>query len=363
MRDDWRRIELARTKEARHLVPGLVHPASDDSINGETLEDYFLRQIDLDRLDGDSKHLYPAAHSDHRKSLMNSGGHARHLEDYVDSQPIGRGSHDSLHLIGRDGVVCAHLLCELQARLVDVRCNDARRAGRPADPDGKNTNRPAPRNKNSGAGYVRGECGVKRVSHGIVNAAYVIADGVVEMPDVGGRHGNEFGEAPVAVDADDFRVRTDVSVPGATEQTPAVHDVPLGRDAIAFLHVGHESSNIDDVSRELVSHDERWLAPPSCPVVPVVNVYVRPADSGAPNADQYFILSDLRLGHVAKNDSRSCRFLHEGFHWREVRCNPCALCGSVPRIVRRPRLAFPRRMELCAGHRATVTPGTTCSHR
>src|SRR5688572_7536154 len=216
--DHWRRIELTRTKEARHLVPGLVHPASDDSINGETLEDYFLRQIDLDGFDGDSEHLYSTAHSDHRKGLMNRGGHARHLEHDVDSQPIGRGSHDSLDLIGRDRVVCTHFLCELQTRLVDVRCNDARRAGRPADPDCKNTDWPTPRDKNSGARYVRGERSVKRVSHGIVNAAYVVAYGVVEVPDVGGRHGNEFGEAPVAVDADDFRVRTDVSVSGATEQ-------------------------------------------------------------------------------------------------------------------------------------------------
>ena len=65
-------------------------------------------------------------------------------------------------------------------------------------------------------------------------------DVVVEVPDVGRRHRDVLGEAAVAVDADDLRVRADVRVARAAEQAASVDDVSFRRYAIALAHVGDE---------------------------------------------------------------------------------------------------------------------------
>src|SRR5512144_1409509 len=61
VRDHRLGIELARAKEARHLMPRVVHPASDDTIDGDSLEDDFLRKVELDRLRRNAEHLNPSA--------------------------------------------------------------------------------------------------------------------------------------------------------------------------------------------------------------------------------------------------------------------------------------------------------------
>src|SRR5512146_799191 len=56
MRDDGRRIELARAQKARHHEPGVVHAAPDDAIDGETLEHDLRREVDVDRFGRDAEH-------------------------------------------------------------------------------------------------------------------------------------------------------------------------------------------------------------------------------------------------------------------------------------------------------------------
>ena len=81
-------------------------------------------------------------------------------------------------------------------------------------------------------------------------------------------HRDVLGEASVAIDADDLRVRTDVGVSGAAEQAASVDDVSLGGHAIAFLHVGDELADLHDVAGELVADDERRLARARAPSRP-----------------------------------------------------------------------------------------------
>ena len=122
---------------------------------------------------------------------------------------------------------------------------------------------------------------------------------VVEVPDVRRGHRDVLGEASVAVDADDLRVRADVRVARAAEQATSVDDVSFGRDAVAFLHVGDEASDLHDIAGEFVSDDERRLATALRPRVPVVDVHVGAADAGAPHTDQDFVVSDPRLRDIA----------------------------------------------------------------
>src|SRR5437763_10204890 len=104
------------------------------------------------------------------------------------------------------------------------------------------------------------------------------------MPDVGCRHRDIFGEAPVTVDADDFRIWTHVCVARATEQASSIDDVTFRRHAIALAHIGDERSHLHDLAGELVTDDEWRHASAACPRVPFVNVDVSAAHSGSPHA-------------------------------------------------------------------------------
>jgi hypothetical protein len=151
-----------------------------------------------------------------------------------------------------------------------------------------------------------------------MNSADVVADRVIEMPHVRGGHCDVLGEAAVAIDADDLRERTHVRVTRAAQQTSTVYDVTLGGDAIAFLNIGDESSDLDYVAGEFMSDDEWRLAAAAGPLIPVVDVNVGAADSGAANFDQNFIVADFRLGYIAQDHSRACGFFYESFQVSEV---------------------------------------------
>ena len=213
-------------------------------------------------------------------------------------------------------VVRAHLLGEREPRVVHVGRDDARRAGRLADADGEDADRSAARDEHRRAGNLRRERRVERVAHRIVNAADVERDVVVEMPDVRRRHRDVLGEAAVAIDADDLRVRADVRVARAAEQAASVDDVSFGGHAIAFAHVGHELPDLHDVAGELVADDDRRLDASLRPRVPIVDVHVGAAHAGAPHANQHFVVADRRLGNVLEDESRTGRRFHQRFHAR-----------------------------------------------
>ena len=96
----------------------------------------------------------------------------------------------------------------------------------------------------------------------------------------------------------------------------ATDDVPLRRDAIAFLHVRHESADLRDVSGELVSDGERRVAPSLCPCVPLVDVYVGAADSGASHSDQDFVVANAGLRYILEDKTGTRRRFHQRFHAR-----------------------------------------------
>jgi hypothetical protein len=80
--------------------------------------------------------------------------------------------------------------------------------------------------------------------------------------------------------------------------------VPLGGHPVADVHIGDQRSDLRDVARELVSHDEWGLATPARPVVPFVYVYVGPTNPGAPDSYEDFIASDGRLRDLRQDESR-----------------------------------------------------------
>jgi len=131
------------------------------------------------------------------------------------------------------------------------------------------------------------------------------------MPDVRGRHRDVFGEASVAIDANDSCVRADVCVACPAEETTTVDNVPFGGNTITALHSGDQPPDFGNVSRELVTDDERWLAAVTRPRVPVVDVDIGSTHSRAAHADEHFVVANARLDYVSKHKAGTGGFLYD----------------------------------------------------
>src|SRR5690348_6193342 len=134
------------------------------------------------------------------------------------------------------------------------------------------------------------------------------------MPHVGGRHRDVFGEAPVTIDTDHFRIRTRMRVAGSTEQAPSIHDVSFDRHPIADMDIGDQRPDLRDVPGEFVPNDERRVAPPARPVIPLVNMDVGAAHARAAHADQHFVIANGRYGHILELETGGCSLFDERVH-------------------------------------------------
>src|SRR6185312_5458881 len=167
VRDDRCRIELAGAEEPRHLNPGVVHLPTHDSVDGDSLEDHLGRKVYIDRFGGDAEHLNPAANAHESEGLMDRRGHAGHLEYDVGAESVGRSLDRRFGFGGMNYIVRAHLFCERQTRLVDVRRDDPRRARSLADADCEDADRAASGDEYDRSRDVRGERRMERIPHGI----------------------------------------------------------------------------------------------------------------------------------------------------------------------------------------------------
>jgi hypothetical protein len=90
--------------------------------------------------------------------------------------------------------------------------------------------------------------------------------------------------------------------------------VAFGGYPVALLYIGHEPSDFDHFTGELVTDDEGRLAASLCPVIPVVDVDVGAAYAGAMHAAENFVVADPRLWYVAHHEAGTGSFLHQCFH-------------------------------------------------
>jgi len=109
-------------------------------------------------------------------------------------------------------------------------------------------------------------------------------------------------------------MRADVRISSAAEQAATVDDVALGCYAIALVNVCDELADTNDVTRKLVSDRERRVATTFGPVVPIVDMYVGSANAGAANADQNFVVTDLRNRDIAHGETWTCYLFDKRFH-------------------------------------------------
>ena len=195
---------------------------------------------------------------------------------------------------------------------------------------------------------------VHGVAERIEDRGHVAVDGRVVQPHVGHRQRQVLGERARAIDADALRVLAQVPAAGQAVAATAADDMAFAADDVARPEVGDVRADRDDLADKLVPdhhrHRNRFLRPG----VPVVDVYVGPADAGASDLDQHVVDADLRLGHILQPQPLRLLPLHQRLHsllyyWRKW----------PGRALATARWALLTIIELPISLRYRVSPGAT----
>ena len=99
---------------------------------------------------------------------------------------------------------------------------------------------------------------------------------------------DEFGEATVRIDADNFQVLADMRLAHVAGATMAAIHVHFGADEIAGLDGSHLRADFFDDAAKFVAESHRWTNSRSGPGIPAVDVQVSAADGRGAHADQNF---------------------------------------------------------------------------
>src|SRR6187549_763494 len=102
--------------------------------------------------------------------------------------------------------------------------------------------------------------------------------------------------------------------PSTTVSTGPADNVPFAGDEVTHGDVVHVRTDLDDVTGEFVSGNQRRVQFPLCPVVPPVNVQIRTANARAHDTDQYLIGPDRWNRPLDHLKPRTWRRLDECSH-------------------------------------------------
>ena len=88
----------------------------------------------------------------------------------------------------------------------------------------------------------------------------------------------------------------------------------LGRHPVSDLHVGDELADFDDFPGELMANDERRFASAARPVIPLVDVHVSAADTGATHLDQDLVVQNRRHRNIGQLEAGTSVMFDERLH-------------------------------------------------
>ena len=142
------------------------------------------------------------------------------------------------------------------------------------------------------AQHVEGQSGVYRIAKGIENSGDVAIDARIVTPDIGHRQSNELGETTRPVHAHARSVRAQVAAPGHAIAAAAAHHVPFARDQLARVKIDDVGADFHDLADEFMADRHRDRDGLASPLVPIVDVNIRAANSGAVDPNQNVVNAD-----------------------------------------------------------------------
>ena len=120
----------------------------------------------------------------------------------------------------------------------------------------------------------------------------------IEMPDVGHRQREIFGERAGPVHADADRFLAEMPPAGQAVAASSADHVPFAADHIAHAKILDVAADIDDSPDEFMAHHQRHGNGLLRPGVPIEDVDVGAADAGSQDFDQHVVDAELRHRHV-----------------------------------------------------------------
>src|SRR5580704_1838856 len=311
-------VELAGLEQGGHLVPGLVHAAAVDALDGEAFENDVFGEVERDRLGSQAKKgdAAPAAHD--VEGCSDRTGVTGHFEDSVDAGSAGALHDDGVHVFlrGIEREVGFHLLCDVAAMLVDFDSEDLCCAHGASDGDREQADGAATGNGDRAASDFSGEHRVYGIAQRIKDGGVLLRNARVELPDVRLGDDHVFGESAVGIDANDFHVLADVSFAGAALQTFAAGDVHFRGNEVAFLHAGDFVAEGHHFAAEFVSGNQRRVNASLRPAVPLIDMKIGAADGGDFDFDQDIGTSeggDFDLADVGARSRLGFHYCQHGF--------------------------------------------------
>src|SRR5437773_7397726 len=138
----------------------------------------------------------------------------------------------------------------------------------------------------------------------IENSGNVEIDIFLVTPDIRHRHGDVVRESSGPVHSDTLGARAQVTPPGEAVAAPSAHHVALGADDIALMKIGDVGPCLHNLADELVPYDHRHGNGALRPLIPVIDVQIGSADTGAEHADQDIVDADGGLGNILEPEPR-----------------------------------------------------------
>src|SRR5579863_1345257 len=301
--DHRMQVQFAALQQRGHLIPGLVHAASVDALDRNSLEDDVFGEVQRDRFRCESEQRNSSSSPHDVERSANRVGMSRHFEDDIYAQAARLLHHDLIYVFFRriEYVVRLHLACNAGAVFVHLDRENGSSADRFGDGNREQSDWATAGDRDRFGRDFPGENGVDCVAQWIEDRGIFQWNRGIEFPDI--RFGDEdvFGKCAVGVNANDLYVLADVSFTGPALQAFAAGDMHLGRNEVALLHTGDFIAKCGDLSAELVARNQRWMNSVLRPAVPVVNVEISAANRRDLHLDQYIGAAeggDLYLANI-----------------------------------------------------------------
>src|ERR1035437_7386425 len=306
----------ASFEQYAHLVPGLVHLASVNALNGQHVEDHGL-PVDRELLSRDAKQRDTSAVEHIRQHLGKRRWDARHFKTNIKTLFHSEFFLDILEVrfldIDRYRNV-AHPFCQIEPVLIYIGYNDITGPRMTRDRRSHDADRTRTCDQNVLAKHLEGKSCMDRISERIEDSRDLEIDVILMTPNVRHRQSDVFGEAAICINADPARVRTKVPAPGHTVTAPAAYEVPFTADEITDVKIIDIRSDTNDLTDEFMTDRRGHLDGRLRPWVPVVNVKVRSADTAFLYADHHVVYAHFWFGNFLDPQSGLGFALYYGFH-------------------------------------------------
>lgn len=139
-----------------------------------------------------------------------------------------------------------------------------------------------------------------RISEGIEDGGDFPIDAGTMPPDICHRQGDQFGKRSWPIHAHAKRVGAEMASSSQAIAAASADHVTLAADDVAAKEVADVRADFNDLADKLVADGHRYGYRLLCPLVPLVNVNVRAADTGVVHPNQHVVDADRWLGDTFK---------------------------------------------------------------